>query len=253
MTILVALAWGAVVGGSLVVGALAGVRLPLWERVGTAVITFGGGLLIGALAFDLVPEAERQAGLGLTAGGLLVGAGGFVLVDRVLTRDAGREDLRRTLQAASSGRAMGGDRAAERIRGESIARGITADGVPETAALGVTVAEGRIGVALLAGVIVSNLVESYGATQAIRAGGAPPREPLRLFGAVALVLLVALVAGATLLSTLDPKIIGVAEAVAGGAIFATVNIAIIPHAFADVSHWAPVATTLGLVAGFLLA
>ena len=49
--------------------------------------------------------------------------------------------------------------------------GLFVDGVPESIALGLTVAEGEVGVALLAGIVVGNLVEAYGAAQPIVAGG----------------------------------------------------------------------------------
>jgi hypothetical protein len=38
--------------------------------------------------------------------------------------------------------------------------GIFVDGVPESLALGLTIAEGELGVALLAGILLGNLVES---------------------------------------------------------------------------------------------
>ncbi len=66
-------------------------------------------------------------------------------------------------------------------------------------------------------------------------------------------LVVAIVAGATLLASTSERVIGAAEAVAGGAIFATVLVAIIPHAFAEVSRWAAVAAVLGLTVAYVLA
>jgi zinc transporter, ZIP family len=50
-------------------------------------------------------------------------------------------------------------------RGEAIAAGLVVDGVPESIALGLTVAEGEVALALLAGILVGNTVEGYGAAQ----------------------------------------------------------------------------------------
>ena len=253
MSVLEPLAWGIAVSGALIVGSVAGVFLPHWERVATTLATFGGGILLGALAFDLVPEAEEHAGAPLTAAGLAAGTLAFLGVDWLMTRGAGRRELRRALHAGMArGQAdVGGEEAAS--RGKSIALGVLMDGVPETAALGITIAEGAIAVPLLAGVVVSNLVESYGSSDPITAAGYPRRYPLVLYAGIAVALLGAIVLGATLLSGASDRVIGVAEAVAGGAIFATVLIAIVPHAFAEVSRWAAVAAMGGLLTGYLLA
>jgi zinc transporter, ZIP family len=252
LTVLVALGWGAAIGGALVLGALAGAFLPMWERVAMTVTVFGGGVLLGALAFEVVPDAEEHAGTATTAVGLVGGALLFLAADWALTRAEGRKELRRALHAGfSGGRASGGSE--EVARGKTIALGVFIDGVPETAALGVTIAEGEIGLALLAGVLVSNLAESYGATHPIVDGGRSRSFAILLFAGIAVALVVAIVVGSTLLTDAGDSVIGLAEAVAGGAIFATVSIAIIPHAFAEVSRWAAVAGVLGLVAGYVLA
>lgn len=249
---LTALGWGAAIGGALALGALAGAFLPLWERVATTCTVFGGGILLGAVAFEVVPDAEEHAGTLTTALGVLAGALGFLAIDWALTRGEGREELRRALQAGvSGGRASGGKE--EVARGKTIALGIFLDGVPETAALGVTIAEGDIGLALLAGVLVSNLVESYGATHPIIDGGRSRAFAILLFAGIAVALVAAIVVGWTLLSDAGDTVIGLAQAVAGGAIFATVTIAIIPHGFAEVSRWAAVVGVVGLLTGFLLA
>jgi ZIP family zinc transporter len=253
MTLLEALAWGSAVSAPLLVGALAGALLPMWERLATTVAVFGGGVLLGALAFDLVPEAAEHAGRWLTAGGLVLGTLGFLGADWLLTREENRKELRRAMQAGMSGGRTRGGKSEEAGRGKSIALGVFMDGVPETAALGITVAEGAIAVPLLAGVVVSNLVESYGASEPIVDAGYSRRYPIVLFAGIGLALLVAIVVGATLLAGASDRVIGTAEAVAGGAIFATVLVALVPHAFAEVSRWAAVAAVLGLVLAYLLA
>jgi zinc transporter, ZIP family len=249
-----ALAWGAGVSGPLLVGAVAAAILPLWERVATTLTTIGGGILIGALAFDLVPEADRHAGAWLTAGGLVAGTLLFLGLDWLVSHGEEHRELRRAMQAGASRGRLAGEAGEEAAgRGKTIALGIFVDGVPETAALGITIAEGEIGLALLVGIVVSNLTESYGSSEAIVTAGYSRRYPILLFAGIGLALLGAIVVGATLLAGTSDTVIGTAEAVAGGAIFATVLIAIIPHAFAEVSRWAAVAAVAGLVVGYLLS
>ena len=209
---------------------------------------FGGGALLGALAFDVVPEAKEHAGVWWASVGVAVGCGAYLAVDWLLTRDEGMRELRRAVQAGSREE---GEEAAG--RGKSIALGVLMDGVPETAALGITIAEGRIALALLAGVLISNLAESYGASQPIRAAGYSRRYPILLFFGIGVALLGAITLGATLLADTPDVVIGTGEAVAGGAIFATVLIAVVPHAFAEVSRWAAVSALGGFVLAFLLA
>ena len=164
------LGWGLVVGASLVVGAVAAAFLRLPSRFAAALTAFGGGVLFAAIALELVPEADRQAGVPLTALGLLAGTLVYVAADAWLSRDPSMDRMRRSGHAAAAGQPMM-MHSSEAARGESIAAGLFVDGVPESIALGLTVAEGEIGVALLAGVLVGNVVEAYGAAQPIVAGG----------------------------------------------------------------------------------
>lgn len=247
------LAWGALIGAPLVLGALAGAFLPVWERVIATVTVFGGGVLLAALAFDLVPRAEREAGTWLTAAGVVAGAVLFLAIDWLLTRDEKHKDLRRTVQAAAAGHRVRRSGSEQAARGESIALGAFMDGVSESVALGLTIAEGEIGVALLAGIVVGNAVEGYGATEPMCAGGLSRKVAVGIFALIAAALVAAIVLGATLLGDASPAVIGVLEALAAGAVFATVLVAIIPHAFAEVSRWAAVSAVLGLAAGYLLA
>ena len=141
----------------------------------------------------------------------------------------------------------------EAARGESIAAGILVDGVPESLALGLTVAEGGIGVALLAGVLLGNVVEAYGAAQPILAGGHTRRFALGLLGGIGILLAGATALGGTVLADAADELIGTAQAIAAGAVVAVVSIAIVPHAFDEVSRTVATATVAGFIAGYLLA
>ncbi len=81
-------------------------------------------------------------------------------------------------------------------------------GVPESAALGLTVAQGELGVALLVGVVVGNVVESYGAAQPILAGGLSRRFAVGLLGGIGAALALATVLGGTVLAEASEELIG---------------------------------------------
>lgn len=248
------LGWGLAVGGSLVAGAAAAALLSLPARLAATLTAFGGGILFSAVAFELVPEADREAGTALTALGLLAGALVYVGADWWLGRDADTMAIRRSGHAAAAGQPM--ERPAARVeaaRGESIAVGIFVDGVPESIALGLTIAAGEIGLALLAGILIGNVVEAYGAAQPIIAGGRTRRFAVTLLTAIGFALAFATVLGATVLAEASAELVGTAQAVAAGAVLAVISIAIVPHAFSEVNRVAAFATVLGFVAGYLLS
>ncbi len=246
------LGWGFVVGAALVVGAVAAAFLRLPARVAAALTAFGGGVLFAAIAFELVPEADREAGVALTAVGLVAGTLVYVAADAWLSRDQEMDRMRRSGHAAAAGQPMA-MRSAEAARGESIAAGLFVDGVPESLALGLTVAEGEIGVALLAGVLVGNVVEAYGAAQPIVAGGHTRRFAIGLLALIGAALAVATVVGGTALADASGEVVGMAQAIAAGAVLAVITIAIVPHAFEEVSRMVAAVTVLGFLVGYLLS
>lgn len=243
--------WGLVIGASLVIGAVAAALIRLPERVAATLTAFGGGILLAAIAVELVPEADCEAGAVLTALGLLAGTTVYVTADWWLGRDEEMMSVRRSAHAAAAGKRM--SMRSEAVRGESIAVGLFVDGVPESIALGLTVAEGEIGLALLIGILVGNLVEAYGAAQPIVAGGRTRRFAITLLTAIGFALAFATVLGGTVLADASGEIVGTAQAIAGGAVLAVVSIAIVPHAFQEVNRVVASATVAGFVSGYLLS
>jgi len=220
-------------------------------RLAATVTAAGGGTLLAAVALQLVPAADQGAGPALTALGLAAGTLAYVGADASLTRDPGMREMRRMGHAMVAGQAPPmADEATER---EVVAAGIFVDGVPESVALGLTVASSGIGVALLVGVLVGYVVESYGSAHLIVHGGRPRRFAITLLTAIGLALAFATVLGGTILADASPKLIGTAQAVSAGAVLAVVSIAIIPHTFSEVSKRVATVTMLGFIGGYLLS
>jgi ZIP family zinc transporter len=247
--------WGLAVAVSLLAGALTAARVHLPERAAATLTAFGGGVLLAAVALELVPDADAEAGTALTAIGLVAGTLVYVGADAWLSRTETHGEMRRALHASTAGRTGAATRMmeSESARGLSIAAGLTIDGVPESLALGLTIAEDELGVALLAGILIGNVVESYGAAEPIIAGGHPPRFAIRVLGTIGLAVALATVLGGTVLADASPDFIGTAQAVAAGAVLAVVTIAVVPHAFEQVSRLAATATVAGFVLGYLLS
>jgi ZIP family zinc transporter len=247
---------GLAVAASLLAGAVAAATLRLPARLAALLTAFGGGTLLSAVALELVPDADARAGTALTAAGLVAGTLAYVGADAWLTRNSALRAHRRAAHAAAAGQPMppqppGGR--AEAVRGELVATGMVIDGIPESVALGLTVAEGNLGVGLLAGVLIANLIEAYGAAQPMVAAGRTKGFVVRLIAGIAVTLMAFTVLGGTVLAGAAPDPIGTAQAVAAGAVLAAVSIEIVPHAFAEVSRLTAAATVAGFVAGYLLS
>jgi zinc transporter, ZIP family len=239
---------------SILAGSAVAAFIHLPERVAAELTAAGGGILLAAVALELVPEADEGAGTWLTAVGLLAGTLVYVGADAWLSRDTHMRMMRRAGHAAAAGQPMRmPEPSPDAGRGEAIAAGIFVDGVPESVALGLTIAQGELGVALLVGILLGNLVESYGAAQPIIAEGRSRRFAVGLLGGIGVALAVATTLGATVLADASARLVGTAEAFVAGAVLAVVSIAIIPYAFSTVSSRVASATVLGFIAGYLLS
>jgi len=148
--VLTAIAWGALAASSLLVGmALTFVWTPSTRTRGL-VLGFGAGALFSAIAFELADEAIALGSEVLLAAGMLVGAVVFVGGSRLLERGAG-------------------PRSGADADSRSIVLGAGLDGIPESLAIGASLASGTgLSIALVAAVALSNLPESLGATIGMR-------------------------------------------------------------------------------------
>jgi zinc transporter, ZIP family len=222
--------WGLAAVASLLLGAAAAVRLHLPPRLAEVMSAAGAGVLVGAVVLELLPEAGRAGTLPAVSGVLLgtaLAAGAAAVLERRV--------------------APGGD---ETTRGEAIAAGLVVDGVPESLAVGFSVAQGRMAAALLAGVLMGNLAEAYSAARPIVVGGRSGRFAFGVIAAVAAILLVATVLGGTLLAGADPRLIGSAQALAAGAVLWVVALSLRPPLRRQPGR---TAALVGACGGFALA
>ena len=143
--------WGLVGGIALLLGAAVGLVWSIPRRAIGLVMAFGAGVLISALAFELTAEAYKAGGLDSTSAGLALGSLTFFAGDRVLDRMGGADRKR------SSGPGPGGAAA-------GIVLGAVLDGIPESAAIGVSLLQrGGVSDAVVVAVFLSNVPESLSA------------------------------------------------------------------------------------------
>jgi zinc transporter, ZIP family len=236
-----AFAWGAFGGAALIVGALAGLWLPISPRLVGVVMAVGAGVLISAVAFDLVEEAvetahgERGVALGLAAGALTFFAGDW-WIDRMGGAD------RKSMEGPQ-----------EEGSGPAIVLGAVLDGIPESIVLGLTlVGGGEVSVAFLAAVFISNLPEGLAASTGLRASGWSTGRIVALWTGVALVSGLAALAGFGLFDTAPAGTVAFVLAFAGGAVLTMLADTMMPEAFDKAGPLVGLFTTAGFAVAFAL-
>lgn len=237
--------WGAVAGSALVIGALLGYYLRVPRRVTASVMAFGAGVLVSALSFELVEEAYGRGGLPATVIGFLAGASLFTAANWLLAHRGARHRKRSGHQQASERHLEGS--------GAALALGALLDGVPEAAAIGVSLLEGHgVGLVAVAAVFLSNVPEGMSSAAGMRHAGRSGRYVFGVWGSIGVASGVSAYAGYTVLGSLGPTAVAVTMSVAAGAILAMLADTMLPEAFEDAHELAGFITALGFVLAFTL-
>lgn len=258
--------WGFVGASSLLLGAAAALTHDWSARTIGLVMAFGSGVLISSLAFDLVEEALDLGGTTPTAVGVATGALTYYAGDRAVSRRGGRRHRPIPAAAELAGRASpppaadpgdrddagGGDGNGD-DGGEAasaIVVGAVLDGIPESAAIGISLLDGgTVGFVFVAAVFLSNVPEAMSASAGLRRSGTSTRSIMRLWALVALVSTVAAAAGYGLLDGASDGVIAGLSAYAGGAVLTMLASTMLPEAHKQGGPLTGLVTT----AGFLLA
>ena len=250
--------YGLLASSSFVVGVVLGLATKPPRRLLAVVIAFGAGVLVSALTFDLMGEAfEKETGAYAIVG-FLVGAVIYVLADAGLERLAARSPKRtgRDPQDVVPGAAAKPESPeVAATTGLALLVGALIDGIPESAAIGLSVhAEGRsLGIVLLAAVFLANVPESLGSTGAMREEGRSRGYIIGVWTGVGVVCVLATVAGYALLGGLSPGWVSAILALAAGGILALLADTMFPEAFEHGGRWVALATAVGFACAFLLS
>ena len=225
--------FGAVAQSSLVLSGLVVYWVHVPPKVVGALAGFGAGALVAAIAFDLIPESETLS-FPQSAMWLLIGAGVFVVSDRIVEARFGGE-------GGSSTGALG------------IVVGAVVDGIPESLIFGIQLAGGQpIGIAFLGAVWISNIPQALAPSADLAGGGWRVGRVLAMWGAV--VLACGLVAG---LGFAVADAIGLngsrAAAFAAGGLLAMLTDSLMPYAFDRGGVMAGVWTVVGFAASMASA
>ena len=233
--------WGFVGGAALLLGAVLGIYLRASNRVVGIVMGFGAGVLISALAFELTREAYDQSGgvavvLGLVAGSLV-----FFVGDWLIDRRGGHR--RKSPNGPQEGAGA-----------TTLVLGALLDGIPESAAIGVSlIGGGHVGVPVVAAVFLSNVPESLSASSGMRKAGRSTRYILGLWVAVLAASTVAAALGYGVLSGASGTVIAVIQSFAAGAILTMLADTMMPEAMEHAGALVGLVTVAGFASAFLLS
>ncbi len=210
--------WGAVGAAALLVGALLAYLVTPSKRLIAIVMALGSGLLIGSIAFELIDEAVKSSEVALVGLYTLIGAATFTLGNRVLDKKGGgdRKD-------ASGAQASGSPLA--------IVFGSVLDGVPESFVLGLTVLQGGVSVALLIGVMLSNLPEGLSSSSGLRVAGWKRSRVVQMWLIVVAVSGVSAALGYALLDPTHGHTGAFAQGFAAGALLAMITDTMLPESY----------------------
>lgn len=128
------------------------------------------------------------------------------------------------------------------------------DAIPGSIVIGATFT-GLAGIelAFLVATFLANLPESMASADTMRRAGYSPARIVGLWGSLVLLAAVMAAGGNQLLASAPPQVLGLAEAIAGGAILALVAQVMMPHAFEGGGRYVSLSTIAGFLTAFLLS
>ena len=217
-----------------------GVYASASRRTIAAVMALGAGVLISSVAFELMDEAYQMGGFDASVLGLSLGAVAFFFADRAVNRRGGE---RRKNPADKQGDSA-----------SAIAIGALMDGIPESAAIGISLLEGgSISVALVAAVFLSNVPEGLSSASGMKQAGRPLAYILGLWGGVTLVSALAALLGYFFRASASGDLVATIQAFAAGAILTMLASTMMPEAYEEGGPVVGLVTAAGFLLSFVLS
>lgn len=209
-------------GGTSFVGAIIGKYIHFSKSVLLFLTAFGAGILISAAIFEMVIQAEKSIGIISTLLFFIFGAIIFTIADVIAVKKGG---------------------------GADILIGIGLDSIPESLAIGASIAAGpAFALALLIG--IQNIPEGIAAYKEMRTGKTAFTNSKKALYAIGIVSIMPVILGLVGLFFLQGLhyIIGLILALSAGGIFYMLFYDMIPKAHQE-RKWLP---TFGAVLGFII-
>ena len=209
-------------GGTSFLGALISKYKKFGDQQILFLTAFGAGILISAAIFEMVVEAEKIIGITLTLLSFIGGSIIFTIADVMAERRGG---------------------------GAGILLGIGLDSIPESLAIGASIAAGPgLAVAILIG--IQNVPEGIASYREMRSGKTAFSNSKKALIAIGIVSIIPIILGLVGLFYLQGMtyVIGLTLALSAGGIFYMLHYDMIPRAHKE-RRWLP---TFGAVLGFII-
>ena len=211
-------------GGTSFLGALIARKRNFFEQQILFFTAFGAGILMAAAIFEMVIEAETSLGITFTTLAFLAGAIIFTLADIIAEKKGG---------------------------GAGILLGIGLDSIPESLAMGASIAAAGPALALAILIGIQNVPEGIASYREMMTGKTAfnnnPRKALTAIGVVSIIPIFLGLVGLYYMQGMD-DVIAVILALSAGGIFYMLYYDMIPKAHKD-RKWLP---TFGAVLGFII-
>jgi zinc transporter, ZIP family len=209
-------------GGTSFLGALISKYKKFGDQQILFLTAFGAGILISAAIFEMVVEAEKIIGITLTLLSFISGSIIFTIADVIAERRGG---------------------------GAGILLGIGLDSIPESLAIGASIAAGPgLAIAILIG--IQNVPEGIASYREMRSGKTAFSNSKKALIAIGIVSIIPIILGLVGLFFLQGMtyVIGLTLALSAGGIFYMLHYDMIPKAHKE-RKWLP---TFGAVLGFII-
>lgn len=241
-----ALLWGAIAGAANLLGAILVLLVPFPPRFIAYVMALGTGALIGVVSFELLGKALELGGLEEIALGFLGGAAIFTAFDALINRKGGRHRKR-------SGHGSEQPASSEEGTGLAIFIGTVMDAIPESAMIGLGIAQGGgVGVALITAIFLSNLPEGISSTTGLKKSGYTTKKVMFMWIAVVIASTLSSLFGFTLLDQAPESMQAVISSFAAGAIVAMIASTMMPEAHEKGGPLVGLITAIGIFITLLL-
>jgi len=203
-------------------------------------MALGASVLISSVAFELMDEAYQMGGFDASSLGLLLGAVAFYFANREVN---GRGGSRRKNPGNKQGDSA-----------TAIAIGALMDGIPESAAINISLlGGGEISAALVAAVFLSNVPEGLSSASGMKQAGRSTAHILGLWSGVTLVSALAALLGYFFLAGASENLLASIQAFAAGAILTMLASTMMPEAYDEGGQVVGLVTAIGFLLSFVLS
>jgi ZIP family zinc transporter len=247
---------GLLAASGLLIGAVVGYTERLPHRAIAVVMGFGAGVLVAVLTLELITESGERGSVLTTATGFIAGALLFSIGNWLLERRGAAERKRcgMCVPQPSEGEEPGS--------GLAIAVGALIDGIPESLAIGLSIAavggagsasaSTNLSVALVAGFFLANIPQGISSASGMHHAGRSRKYVLGVWAIVVGASTVASIVGALAFDDTGDEFLAALTALAAGGVLAMLAETMIPEAFHLDRRFIGTITASGFMVALLL-